>query len=239
MDRQTGPPPPLFTKREKYGLALLTLSFIVASALVHVIIGSIGSGLFPHSEHAAAAPPEPFVIYKFTRETPTPTPVPTPHILATAVPHSQQTHAPSSRPPVRPPHPSADSTRTPSSDRVFPTGPPVTPSPTDRPVVTPSSSPAASPDAQRIVDGDFIRTVTPDYPAIARDANIEGSVTVRVTIGPDGRVENAVVVQSSGNAALDDAALKAARESLYRAPTLDGQPTTRDYLIVYTFSLDA
>lgn len=236
MDKQTDSPP-LFTKRERYALALLTLCFIVASALVHLAIGSVGGRLFPHFQPAAAAPIQRIIIDKLARATPTPTPAPTPRIVATAMPHSQQTNVPSSRPPVRPTHPTAVNTVGPSVDRFSPAPPVITP-PTAGPVVTPSAVPSASPDPQQSVEGYFIRKVAPDYPEIARDENVEGSVTVRVTIGPDGRLENAVVVQSSGNAELDAAALKAARDSLYRAPTLDGQPTKRDYLIVYTFNLD-
>jgi|SRR5215469_14270807 len=236
MARQIDPPPPLFTRREKYALALLTLSFIVASALVHVLIGSMGSTLFPHFQPAAAAALQTIVVEKYIRTTPTPTPTPTPRVIATALPHEQQTSAPSSRTPVRP-RPIALSTTAPVIDRVSPAPSVVTP-PTPEPIVAPGVSPAASPTPEHVVDSDFIRKVIPDYPDIARDENIEGSVTVRVTIGPDGDVEDAVVVESSGNAELDGAALNAARYSLYRAPTLDGQPTTRDYLIDYTFSLD-
>jgi TonB family protein len=241
MDTQTDSPPPLFTKREKYALAMLTLSFILASALVHIVIGGIGSGIFPHFHPAAAAPLQYAQIYHLIKTTPTPTPAPTPRIIATAVPREQQTHSPDTRPPVHPPHQSSGD-HTPKhgtpTDIAIPTGPPVV-SPT---TALPSAAPAASPtDAapEQIVDTEFIRKVTPDYPEIAKDENVEGSVTVRVTIGPDGQVEAAVVVQSSGNAQLDNAALKAARDSLYRAPLLDGQPTTRDYLIVYSFSIDA
>jgi len=238
MDTQTDSPPPLFTKREKYALAMLTLSFIVASALVHVVIGSVGSSIFPHFQPAAAAPLQYTQIDRMIKATPTPTPAPTPRIITTAVPHEQQTQSPDTRPPVHPPHPTTNVTTSPHTDIAIPTGPPIISPPTAQPIVAPSASPTAAP-PEWIVEGYFVHKVTPDYPEIARDENIEGSVTVRVTIGPDGQVEAAVVVQSSGNAQLDDAALKAARDSIYRAPLLNGQPTTRDYLIVYTFALDA
>lgn len=241
MDARNDPPPPLFTKREKYALAVLTMSFIVFSALVHVLIGSIGSGLFPHFQPEAAASIQPIVFVRYARETPTPTPAPTPRVVATAVPHAQQTRAPQTRPQVNPPRPGpTDHTLTHPAhpDGVVPTGPPVVSPSTDQPSAAPATSPAASPAPEQIVDSEFIRKVTPDYPEMAKDENVEGAVTVRVTIGPDGQVEDAVVVQSSGDPQLDDAALKAARDSLYRAPLLDGRPTTRDYLIVYTFNLE-
>jgi len=94
------------------------------------------------------------------------------------------------------------------------------------------------PAPQQITDSEFIRKTTPEYPQLAIDENIQGSVTVRITVGPDGRVEEAVIVQSSGSPILDDAALKATYDSAFRAPLADGKPTTRQYLIIYTFSLD-
>ncbi|HEY7993349.1 MAG TPA: energy transducer TonB [Candidatus Eremiobacteraceae bacterium] len=239
MDTQTGSPPPLFTKREKYALAVLTLSFIVASALVHVVIGSVGSRLLPRFQPAAAAPLQYAQIDHFVKATPTPTPAPAPSVIATAVPHEQQTHSPDTRPPVHPPHQSSgDNAPKHRTDVAIPTGPPVVSPPTSLPSAAPAASPTTAAPEQ-IIETDFIRKVTPDYPEIAKDENIEGTVTVRITIGPDGQVEAAVVVQSSGSTQLDDAALKAARDSAYRAPLLDGKPTTRDYLIVYTFQLDA
>ena len=52
-------------------------------------------------------------------------------------------------------------------------------------------------------------TVAPVYPQALRDAGIGGRVVVRGVVGIDGRVENAVVVRSSGNSTLDNNALSA------------------------------
>ncbi|HET9342287.1 MAG TPA: TonB family protein [Candidatus Eremiobacteraceae bacterium] len=241
MDTQTDSPPPLFTKREKYALAVLTLSFIVASALVHVVIGSVGSSIFPRFQPAAAAPLQYAQLEHLIKATPTPTPAPTPRIVVTAVPHEQQTRSPETRPPVHPPHQSSGDNKPKHggiTDIATPTGAPVVSPPTSLPSAAPAASPTPGAPEQ-IVDSEFIRKMTPDYPEIAKDENVEGTVTVRVTIGLDGQVEAAVVVQSSGSSQLDDAALKAARGSVYRSPLLDGNPTTRDYLIIYTFALDA
>jgi protein TonB len=46
------------------------------------------------------------------------------------------------------------------------------------------------------------------YPADARQKGIIGSVGVRFSIGPDGRITEATLVQSSGSASLDAAALQ-------------------------------
>ncbi len=48
-----------------------------------------------------------------------------------------------------------------------------------------------------------------DYPEMARRAQIEGTVVVKVLVGPDGRVQNAQILQSI-NPLLDKAALAAA-----------------------------
>lgn len=238
MENQTDVPQPLFTKREKYALAVLTITFIVASALVHLVLGGFGSTLFPHFQPEAAASVQPVTIDTLASPTPSPTPPPlsAPRIIATTVPHQQNTVTPRARP-VHSPNPSANSSDTPGLD-TFPTGPPAISPPKPQPVVAQSASPTTTPGPLQIVDSDFIRKVTPDYPDIAKDENIEGTVTVRVTIGPDGQVADAVITQSSGNALLDDVALNAARDSVFKPPLFDGTPTTREYLIIYTFSLD-
>ncbi|MGI8736658.1 MAG: TonB family protein [Candidatus Eremiobacter antarcticus] len=47
-----------------------------------------------------------------------------------------------------------------------------------------------------------------------------------------------MVSQSSGNSALDKAALQAAQASRFRPPTVNGVATTRQYKIEYVFQLD-
>ena len=65
------------------------------------------------------------------------------------------------------------------------------------------------------------------YPASARRAEIEGVVTVQVCSGPDGKVSGEpTVANSSGNAALDEAAVKWARRARFTPGTQDGNPVT-------------
>lgn len=54
-----------------------------------------------------------------------------------------------------------------------------------------------------------VSAVQPKYPSSARSAGIEGVVGVKMLVNASGKVENAFVVRSSGNAALDEAALAA------------------------------
>lgn len=54
-----------------------------------------------------------------------------------------------------------------------------------------------------------VSAVQPKYPSSARSAGIEGVVGVKMLVNASGKVENAFVVRSSGNAALDEAAVAA------------------------------
>ena len=55
----------------------------------------------------------------------------------------------------------------------------------------------------------MLRSRQPNYPSSARSASIEGTTTVRILVGYEGEVESVAVAESSGNAALDDAAVEA------------------------------
>ena len=57
-----------------------------------------------------------------------------------------------------------------------------------------------------------LRIVERNYPKLLKDAGIGGAVNIWVFIDTNGAVQNATVAKSSGNKALDSAALKSARE---------------------------
>lgn len=54
----------------------------------------------------------------------------------------------------------------------------------------------------------IVSSVRPPYPSSARNASIEGTVYVKMLVNASGKVEEAFVSQSSGNAALDESAVK-------------------------------
>lgn len=54
----------------------------------------------------------------------------------------------------------------------------------------------------------IVSSVRPPYPSSSRNASIEGTVYVKMLVNASGKVEEAFVAQSSGNAALDDSAVK-------------------------------
>jgi protein TonB len=106
---------------------------------------------------------------------------------------------------------------------------------------TPEPQPSAAPTPNEpavIKDGSFKYKAPLEYPEIAIQQNIEGTVIVLVTIGPDGTLVSATIAVSSGNASLDEAALKAARASLYTPYLANGVPTEQQYKIVYDFRLN-
>ena len=67
------------------------------------------------------------------------------------------------------------------------------------------------------------------YPPAAKRLGEEGTVTVHVCVGPNGKItEEPAVSKTSGNARLDDGALKLAKAGSghYQPGTEDGQPAT-------------
>ncbi len=62
----------------------------------------------------------------------------------------------------------------------------------------------------------------PEYPSVARAAGIEGTVLVRVLVGKNGRVKDAIYID--GPEALKEAALKSARSSVWRPALVDHKP---------------
>ena len=70
------------------------------------------------------------------------------------------------------------------------------------------------------------------YPASARDLGFGRSVTVEieVTVGAVGNLLRTRLVKSSGSASLDDAAVRAARESTYSPKFVNCRPTQGNYL---------
>jgi len=79
---------------------------------------------------------------------------------------------------------------------------------------------------------------TPPYPIVARRAGAEGVVTLRLTVGTDGRVSAAEIVTSAGRDDLD----QAARDWIlahwrYRPALKNGDPAVAQVLASVTYSL--
>jgi len=98
---------------------------------------------------------------------------------------------------------------------------------TDRPVPKAPPPPPAPRNVVKAKMGKNFPNSEDYYPAAAKRLSEEGSITVKVCVGPTGKLaEEPTVTQSSGNARLDEGALKLAKAGRYVAGSVDGQPTT-------------
>jgi protein TonB len=75
----------------------------------------------------------------------------------------------------------------------------------------------------------------PVYPALAREARVEGTVVLEATISKTGSIENVRVV--SGQAMLRQAALDAVSQWRYRPYLLNGEPVAVETTVNVVFNL--
>jgi len=97
---------------------------------------------------------------------------------------------------------------------------------TDRPVPAAPPPPPPSPVNRVAPKLDVKRSPPTDdfYPPSARRAEIEGVTTVRACVAPDGKTSGEpTATKSSGNASLDEAAIKWAKRARWAAGTEDGK----------------
>jgi TonB family protein len=103
--------------------------------------------------------------------------------------------------------------------------------------VSPSGSPRLAPvrvggeirQPMRIVD------VKPIYPAVAREARLQGIIILEATIDEQGNVADAKVLR--GQPLLNDAALEAVRQWKYTTTLLNGVPVPVIMTVTVTFTL--
>ena len=84
---------------------------------------------------------------------------------------------------------------------------------------------------------EYVRAPRVEYPAVSRRLREEGRVVLRVLIGRSGRAEQVEVQKSSGSPHLDEAAIKAAREALYRPYSENGEVISVWALVPTLFEL--
>ncbi|MBD3285929.1 TonB family protein [candidate division WOR-3 bacterium] len=82
-----------------------------------------------------------------------------------------------------------------------------------------------------------IKQFEPEYPRDARESKASGTVFVNALVGPNGRVLDVKLAQSSGYPSLDNAALKAARNWVFSPGEQRGQPVKVWVNIPFTFKL--
>ena len=77
------------------------------------------------------------------------------------------------------------------------------------------------------------QSVDPEYPAAAKASGLRGSVTVQVTIGRDGTVQDAKFLQ--GSLAFARSALEAVKQWRFKPYSLNGRAVSVQSAITLTF----
>jgi protein TonB len=86
-----------------------------------------------------------------------------------------------------------------------------------------------------VTQGLKIRDVKPTYPALARQARIQGTVVLQAVISKEGAIENLKVL--SGHPMLVPAAIDAVKQWKYKPYILNGEPVEVDTQVTVNFTL--
>lgn len=89
--------------------------------------------------------------------------------------------------------------------------------------------------SQGVTEGLLVHKVTPQYPPIARQARIAGSVVLAALISKNGTIENLRVI--SGHPMLTASALDAVKQWRYKPYVLNGEPVEVETQITVNFNL--
>ena len=92
------------------------------------------------------------------------------------------------------------------------------------------------PQSVPMTDVAAIDTPPPEYPMALACDGIGGTVELEVTVGIDGSVTGATTRQSSGQPALDAAALESVRAWRFRPATRNGEPVEVRIAVPMTFN---
>ena len=85
------------------------------------------------------------------------------------------------------------------------------------------------------MEGNLIFRIQPEYPPLARQARVEGTVVLRAMISREGLIENLQVL--SGHPMLIRAAADAVRQWRYRPYQLNGEPVEVETQVTVNFVL--
>jgi protein TonB len=85
---------------------------------------------------------------------------------------------------------------------------------------------------------EMIYEYKPDYPRLAKQAGITGTVWVNVLLDKEGNVMDAIIAKSSGTKSLDDAALQAAPKNKFKPGIQNGRPVKCWVTYPVEFKLD-
>jgi periplasmic protein TonB len=103
-----------------------------------------------------------------------------------------------------------------------------------RPSLPPPPS-TRPPRISHMMEGNLIRRVQPEYPALAKQARIQGTVLLRAVINREGAIQDLQVI--SGHPLLVQAAINAVRQWRYRPFYLNDQPVEVETQVTVNFTL--
>ena len=89
--------------------------------------------------------------------------------------------------------------------------------------------------SQGVSQGLLTHKVEPQYPPLAKQAHVQGTVVLHAVIGKDGHVQGLQVM--SGHPMLSAAAINAVKQWQYKPYMLNGQPVEIDTTITVNFTL--
>lgn len=107
----------------------------------------------------------------------------------------------------------------------------------------PASNLPPKPDVQRVrvsqgvTEGLLVRKVQPEYPPIAKQAHVQGTVVLKAVISKNGNVENVQV--TSGSPLLVASAVNAVKQWKYKPYILNGSPVEVETTVSVNFRLAA
>jgi protein TonB len=87
----------------------------------------------------------------------------------------------------------------------------------------------------RMMEGNLILRIQPDYPSLARQVRVQGQVVLRAVISREGTIENLQVLR--GHPMLVRAAVDAVRRWRYRPYVLNGEPVEVETEVTVNFVL--
>jgi protein TonB len=103
-------------------------------------------------------------------------------------------------------------------------------------IVPPPSTPSVHPPrVSRVMEGNLIYRVQPQYPPLARQARIQGMVVLRAMISREGKIENLQVI--TGHPMLVKSAMDAVLQWRYRPYYLNNEPVEVETQVTVNFTL--
>ncbi|MBI5207671.1 MAG: energy transducer TonB [Candidatus Firestonebacteria bacterium] len=85
---------------------------------------------------------------------------------------------------------------------------------------------------------EFIEYIPPVYPELAHRMGIEGKVSLKILIDPEGYVKRVEPIEQASNAVFEESAIAAVKQWKFSPPTVNGQPVSIWFLQTLTFTFE-